>query len=233
MVKLCFKAMKISIIIPAYNAQRTIKKSVDSALNQNFPQEGYEVIVINDGSTDNTLEILKSYGEKIKVINQENQGYLKASNKGFREAKGEHVIKLDADDCFEPTILKEMAAILNKKPEIDFVYCDYYEKTFLGGIKKVSTKDNIFNTIGIGIMYKKDKFAEQGFFDERVMFAEYDLLLKTKGKWKGYYIEKPLFYYNRRQESITGSQQWVKKAIDQLKKLYPQNLAEIEKIREY
>lgn len=225
--------IKVSIILPAYNAEATIKRSVDSALDQNFPKQDFEIIALNDGSTDGTLEILKSYGDKIRLINQENHGCLPTSNRGFREAKGQYVIKLDSDDCFERDIIKEMSEVLDEKQDIDFVYCDYYEKTVGGEAKVVSTKDNVFNTIGIGMMFRKDKFEEQGFFDEKAMFAEYDLLLKTAGKWKGFCIEKPLFYYIRRKESITGSNDWVEKAIDQLKELYPQNLREIEQIREY
>ena len=70
-------------------------------------------------------------------------------------------------------------------------------------------------------------------FNENVKFPEYDLLLKIRGRWKGYCISKPLFYYNRRKESITGNKNWVKGAIDQLKKIYPEKLEELKKIRKY
>ncbi|MCG2689685.1 glycosyltransferase family 2 protein [Candidatus Parcubacteria bacterium] len=203
--------MKVSIIIPTYNSSKTLKRAIKSALNQDFPQNEFEVIVINDGSTDKTAEILKTFSSKIKVITQNNQGALRASNNGFKTALGEFVIKLDSDDVFEKTILKEMIAVFEKKPEIDFVYCDYFEKKVNGEEVKVSCSENIFNTIGIGIMFKKDEFKGFGFFNEKVMFAEYDLLLKTKGKWQGYCLEKPLFRYLRRKESITGKQCWVEK----------------------
>jgi len=225
--------MKVSIIIPAYNAQNTIRKSVDSALNQKFPKEDFEVIVINDGSTDETSEILKKYDKKIKVINQRNKGFLKAANHGFRIAEGKYVIKLDADDYFKPTILKEMVKVLDQKPEIDFVYSNYYEKTPQGWIKIISTKNNIFNTAGGGVMFRKNKLAREGFYREDIKFAEYDLLLRTQDKWKGYYIQKPLFYYNRRKESLTGSKKWLKDSIAQLKKIHPKRLKEIKKIRKY
>ncbi|MDD5433501.1 MAG: glycosyltransferase family A protein [Candidatus Pacebacteria bacterium] len=225
--------MKVSIIIPTYNSALTLERSIESALNQDFPKDEFEVIVINDGSTDNTLEILKKYGEKIRVINQANQGALRASNNGFRAALGEYVIKLDSDDKFEKDILKEMALVLDKNPGIDFVYCDYYETKTNGETFLVSCCANIFNTIGIGIMFRKQKFQEQGFFNAKTMFAEYDLLLKTQDIWKGYCIEKPLFYYLRRGESITGKQGWIEKAILQLKELYPKDIAKIEKIRPY
>ena len=226
--------MKVSIIIPAYNAQATIRKAVNSALKQDIPKKNFEIIVVNDSSTDNTLSFLKPYIRRIRVINQKkNQGFLKTANKGFRKARGKYVIKLDSDDYFKPTILKEMVKVLEKNPEIDFVYCDYYDKLLNGKTKRIYTKNNIFNTIGIGILLRKNKFAKEGFFNERVKFAEYDLLLKTKERWRGYHVPKPLFCYNRRKESITKNENWIRKAIDQLRKLYPEKLKEIKKIRKY
>lgn len=224
--------MRVSIIIPAYNAKNTIKEAVDSVLNQDFFKRDFEIIVINDGSTDNTLKVLKTYGKRIKIINQKNHGAVKAANRGFREAQGEYIIKLDSDDHFKPGILKEMVAILDKKSKIDFVYCDYYEKGLKGNIKIISTK-NIFNTISEGIMFKKNKLTKQGFYNQKIKFAEYDLLLKTQKKWQGFHITKPLFCYNRHSESLTGDKQWVEVAMRELKENHPSKIKEIKKIREY
>ena len=224
--------MEISIIICVYNAQKTIKRAIDSVLSQNFPQKDFEVIVVNDGSIDNTLKILKTYREKIKIIDQKNQGAVKATNKGFKKALGRYVIKLDADDYFETNILEEMAKMLKENPEIDFVYADYYEKAETGEIKIVSTK-NIFHTIACGVMYKRSKLSEEGFYKESVKLPEYDLLLKIYTKWQGYHVSKPLYYYIRRKESLSGEKKWIREAIDELKKLHPKKIKEIKKIREY
>lgn len=224
--------MKISIVIPTYNSQNTIKKAIDSALEQDFPKKNFEIIVVNDGSTDDTLKILKSYGKKIKIISQRNQGVIKANNKGFKAARGDYVIKLDSDDYFKKNILKEMVKILDNKSEIDFVYCDYYEKPAKGKAKIISTS-NLFNTIAEGIMFRRKKLAKEGFYSEDMNFAEYDLLLKTFGKWKGHHIARPLFYYIRSFESLTGSKKWLKNAMEQLRKRFPDKINEIKKIRKY
>ena len=225
--------MKVSVIIPVFNAEDTIQKAIRSVLGQKFPKKDFEIIVVNDGSTDNTLEILNFYQKKITIINQRNKGAVKAANKGFQIAQGEYVIKLDADDYFKQNILKEMVAILDKKPKVDFVYSDYYEKSFLGEMKKVSTKTNIFNTVAIGIMFRRDKLKEQGFYREDIKFPEYDLLLKTEYNWQGFHIAKPFFYYNRRENSLTGNKEWVNLATAELKKLYPEKKDKIKKIRNY
>ncbi len=224
--------MKVSVIITAYNSQDTVEDSVDSALNQDFPSGEFEVVAVNDGSGDNTLEILKKYGTKIRLIDQENRGFLKAANRGFREAKGEYVVKLDSDDVFLPGALKEMAGALDENPEADFAYCDYYEKKVSGEKKLIST-ENIFNTVSGGIMYRKKKLEKEGSYDEDMIFAEYDLLLKTWGRWKGVRIAKPLFCYNRRPGSVTKNEELVEKAILYLQEKYPEHAKEIEKIREY
>jgi len=223
--------MKVSIIIPAFNAEDTIKKAVESALAQKFSKNDFEVVVINDGSTDHTLNILQGFGNNIRVVNQKNQGAVKAANNGFKSAKGDYVVKLDADDVFEPDIIKEMAEVLDIRSEIDFVYSDYYEER-QGKTEFVSTKDNLFNSIAIGVMFRKQKLAEAGFYNETLVFAEYDLLLRTLGIWKGFHISKPLFRYIRRQGSIT-TEEGVKKFIDELKKAHPDKIKEIEKIRSY
>jgi len=224
--------MKVSVIIRVYNAEKTIRKAVASALNQDFPKKDFEIIIVNDGSTDNSLEILKSYKKKIRLINQKNQGAVAAANRGFKEARGKYIIILDADDCFETNILREMVAVLDKRPQVDFIYSDYYEKSKEGEIKLISTK-NIFNTIASGIMFRKSKFKKEGFYREDIKFPEYDLLLKTQDKWQGHHLAKPLFYYTRKEESLTGDKKWVKTALAELRKLHPKKLEEIKKIRKY
>lgn len=225
--------MKVSIIIRAYNSERTIKKAVESALSQNFPKKDFEVVAINDGSSDKTLEILKSYKKRIRLINQKRKGAIAAANQGFKIARGKCVILLDSDDYFERNILKEMIAILEENPEADFAYCDYYEKFPQGETKIISTKDNIFNSLASGIMFRKNKLAEEGFYNEKIKFPEYDLLFKTQGKWQGYHIGKPLFCYNRNKQSQTKNKQWVLQAMRELENLYPKKIKEIKKIRKY
>ncbi len=223
--------MKVSIIIPAFNAQKTIREAINSAINQDFLRENFEVIVVNDGSTDDTLNILKEYDGKIEVINQENQGAVKAANRGFKEAKGEYVVKLDADDCFLPNLLNKMAYALNDK-NIDFVYSDYYEKKENGEVKLITT-ENIFNTVAIGMMFRREELSKEGFYREDVRFPEYDLLLKVKDRWNGRRIAKPLFFYNRTRESLTGNKEWLDVAIKEIGEIHFDKIEKIKKIRDY
>ena len=91
--------IQISIIIRAYNCEDYIFPSIKSALNQTFNNKLYEVLVINDGSTDNTKNIIQSFkDEKLVVINQENKGMIEAGYIGLKNARGDYIIFLDGDD---------------------------------------------------------------------------------------------------------------------------------------
>lgn len=111
---------RISVIIPTYNGSLYIAEAIESVLNQTYTE--YEIIVIDDGSTDNTCLVLKPYMEKIRYIYQENQGVAIARNHGIQEASGELIAFLDADDFWIlPTKLEEQVACFDKEPEVGIV----------------------------------------------------------------------------------------------------------------
>ena len=116
---------RVSIIIPVFNGMPYLKKCLESVLNQTI--ENYEVIVVNDGSTDGSKEYVEEIASKsknIKVINQQNQGLYNARKRGLEAANGKYIGWVDADDFVDLNMFKKMynTAILN---DSDFVYCDY------------------------------------------------------------------------------------------------------------
>ncbi|WP_407535965.1 glycosyltransferase [Cetobacterium somerae] len=123
------KNEKISIIIPVFNGEKYIEKTLKSIELQNYLN--LEIIVINDESTDGTLEILKKYEGKIKIINQKNGGASKARNTGFKEVTGKYIIFLDADDWLEEGAIDDAYKIL-KQTQSEIVLFDkinYLEET--------------------------------------------------------------------------------------------------------
>lgn len=110
------KGMKVSIILPVYNVEKYLRECMESAVNQTL--DSVELIAVNDGSTDNSLNILEEYREKynIKIINQENKGLSEARNSGLRIASGEYVYFLDSDDYID---LEAMEYCYNKCKEND------------------------------------------------------------------------------------------------------------------
>ena len=110
---------KVSVIIPSYNCARYLPEAIESVLDQTY--QDYEIIVINDGSTDQTSEVITPYLEQIRYVYQENQGAGEARNRGLYLARGELIAFLDADDLFLPHKLKEQVAILEEREEIGIV----------------------------------------------------------------------------------------------------------------
>ncbi len=110
---------KVSIIIPVYNCELYIDQAIESVLNQTYTD--YEIIVINDGSTDNTHQVLQPYMKKIRYFSQENKGLSATRNQGIKMAKGKLISLLDADDLFLYYKLQEQVAIFEAEPSIGLV----------------------------------------------------------------------------------------------------------------
>ena len=113
--------MRFSIIIPAYNAEAYLQRCLDSIFSQEF--EDYEVVVINDGSTDDTAELLVQYAAghtNLRVITQSNQGMATARNRGIDKAKGEYILFVDSDDELMPHALSNLAPQINGEDIIGF-----------------------------------------------------------------------------------------------------------------
>ncbi len=111
----------VSVVIPAYNAAWCVRKAIDSVLAQDF--RDFEVIVVNDGSTDDTAAVLAGYGDAIRVIDQPNGGMSSARNAGIRAARGEFIAFLDADDWWLPGKLGRQVELLRGRPDLGFCSC--------------------------------------------------------------------------------------------------------------
>ncbi len=113
----------VSIIIPTYQHAREIGLCLESIFSQTF--SAYEIIVVNDGSTDNTLDVLEPYASRITLISQENCGGNTARNRGYREAKGEYLLFCDADVIMRPDMLEKMLLTLREHPEASYAYSSF------------------------------------------------------------------------------------------------------------
>src|SRR6185436_15484092 len=120
-----------SVLIATYNYGGFIEEALDSVLGQTFPRTDTEIIVVDDGSTDDTRERVQRYGDAIRYIHQENGGQASAFNLGLRHARGEFVAFLDADDRWHPDKLATVAAGFAETPEVDTVlhYLDVIDET--------------------------------------------------------------------------------------------------------
>lgn len=121
------KTPKVSIIMPAYNTEKYIGEAIESILNQTF--QDFEFIILNDGSTDKTPEIIEAYAKKDKRIkfinNKKNQGFIASLNECLDVAKGEYIAKMDSDDISLPERIKKQVEYLDAHPEAGMVGCGY------------------------------------------------------------------------------------------------------------
>ncbi len=176
--------MNISVIIPCYNAERTIINTLKSVLCQTVPPS--EIIIVNDGSSDKSEEIINDFisenkSIQIQLITKENGGVSSARNIGMKSASGEWIALLDSDDEWLPTKLERQIEVLRTMPEIDFLGCnrngERYD-TFLGlkfkRLTRVAAKTFLLkNFFPVPtVIFKKSILDTVGFFDERQRYAE-------------------------------------------------------------
>ena len=115
----------ISFLITCFNYEKYVEKCIISCLNQRDSKLGYEIIIVDDGSTDSSLSLARKYSSKfVKVISLENSGVEKACNVGIDEAIGEYIVRVDADDYLSENYLHAIEKYLGKS---DFLYSNYEE----------------------------------------------------------------------------------------------------------
>lgn len=168
----------VSLIIPTYNRAWLLPETLNNVLQQSYPQ--LEIIVVNDGSTDETPAVLAQYAGQIKAIHQENQGETAARNAGIAAATGDYLTFLDDDDQIFPDKIARQVKLLQTRPHVDIVYCRYYHMD-VGG--RLLTKTGLMlegnvlpqlvygNFIGIGAPLIRRRCVETiGLFDAKLPF---------------------------------------------------------------
>jgi glycosyltransferase involved in cell wall biosynthesis len=189
----------VSIIIPVYNGAPFIAETVKSALGQTCFD--CEIIVVNDGSSDNTLSVLTQFGDSIKIINISNAGVSNARNVGIAAASGEYVAFLDADDLWQIDKIKKQLAVMKLNPSVGFCCCNFTVKDHRGGMithfERLSNNANLLfdeamssqtlavlikeNFVGTAsnVMITRKVLEKTGLFDTNLRQAEdYDLWLR-------------------------------------------------------
>jgi len=225
----------VSVIIPTYNRGWTLKEAVDSVLAQDFTD--FELIVVDDGSTDNTQEILSSYKEDIIILQQENKGVSAARNRGIASASGQYVSFLDSDDLWLPQKLSTQIDFFNANP--DALICQTEEKWIRDGTfvnpkkrhKKLS--GDIFEqslylclVSPSAVMIKRSLFENTGMFDKSLPACEdYDMWLRVSSRYPVYLINTPLIIKRGgHEDQLSRSPGLDRYRIQSLKKIIESNL---------
>jgi glycosyltransferase involved in cell wall biosynthesis len=221
----------VTAVIPTYNAARYVVEAVESALNQQ--DADIEVIVVDDGSTDDTESRLAPFLDRIRYIRQNNSGPSVARNRGIREAKGKFIAFLDADDCWLPPKTAMQIALFAQKPHVGLVHSNIYVKDqrsgeqYIGKASRLPYSGYCYPQIFWGhcvapsaSMIRKSVFDTVGLFDESIRgpsFEDEDLWLRIARVYEFDFVKEPLIVY--RKHECNGSLNQVRNVEDEFRVL--------------
>jgi len=208
----------VSIIVPTYNAAKWIDGTIESIFNQDF--KDFEILIIDDGSTDNTFDVLINYLDYIRYIKKENGGTASARNLGIKESKGKYIAFLDADDLWEKSKLKTQISFL-EETDYSWVYsdADAFDETTGKKLFKFSKmysmkSGNILTSLFFvdfipspTLVVLKSIFSAIGYFNEQEFFniEDYEMWLRIAEKFPIGYINQTLAKYRIHSNSKTNS----------------------------
>ena len=212
--------VKVAVIIPAYNRERYIRATINSVLNQTYPN--IDIIVVDDGSTDNTLRILNEFEKKIRLLQHPggiNKGQSAAINLGMRESESEYVAILDSDDLFHPKKIQLQVEYLERNPDVGLVYSNgvaidesgnYLYTMFEQGHRELNKPEMVlldcYFNVPSNSLVRRTAFEQAGEFDEMLRSAQdHDMAIRLAEVTSLAYLDEVLWFYRR--HSATQSEQ--------------------------
>lgn len=231
------KNPKVSIVLPCYNGATMIGEAIESVIAQTY--QDWELIIVNDCSTDNTLEVAQSYAEKdqrIRVFSNEKNSKLPATlNHGFREAKGELWTWTSDDNLLLPTMLEEFVDYFDKHPEVGFVTSDLANIDINGNIisydilpDNIQDKMPLNNCGGASFMYRSSIAKKIGEYREDLFLAEdYEYWMRLCFNTKLAHYPKVLYHYRVHANSLTATRkQQIAEKLIQVRLMYLNQIEE-------
>lgn len=207
---------KVTVYITNHNYGRFIRQAIESVLAQTL--QDFELLIIDDGSTDNSRAIIEEYAERprIQVICQQNKGLNITNNLALRAAHGRYLVRLDADDYLDPHALEILSGALDKDPELGLVFPDYYLVDGEGQLLGLERRHNFEKEVtlldqpahGACTMIRRDNLLAVGGYDEAYTCQDgYELWIKFATRFRVKNINLPLFYYRQHGNNLTRNEE--------------------------
>ena len=207
-----FGGCMISIVLPSFNRAQVLSKAVESILRQTY--KDFELIIVDDGSTDNTADVVKNFNDdRIVYVRQENAGACVARNNGIEHSRGEYIAFQDSDDIWHEDKLEKQLTTL-RNTGADVVFCrmnrmsggknvglvsDYFHEGFLSK-EELPMSIGTQTLVGKSIVFKQEKFDP-----EMPRFQEFELLVRAQKNYSIYCMEEPLVDYHLQNDSISAN----------------------------
>ena len=206
----------VSVVVPVYNQEQFLGRCLRSLLAQDFPRDDYEIVVVDDGSSDGTGHILDLFSGEIRVFrNEMNAGLPAALNRGIRSSSSLFVVRVDSDDYVNTEFLRVLHTFLARNRYMDAVACDYLLVDDSETVLEHRNCDD--HPIACGIMFRTDQLIDIGLYDEEFLLCEErDLRLRFTDKYNIHRIEVPLYRYRRHDGNITNDAKAMKRHLDML-----------------
>lgn len=220
------KIPTISVLVPAYNQEKYIGRCLRSLLNQTFPRDDYEIIVVDDGSEDRTAFALDLFTEDIKLIrNEKNMGLPASLNKAIHAAASPYVVRVDSDDYVNAHFLELLCMFLNMNSHMDAVACDYL---LMDDREEVIARKNCMEEpIACGILFRTAQLIDIGLYDENfLLHEERDLRFRFLQKYSIHRLELPLYRYRRHEANMTNDKAAMAHHMDNLVKKHGEGVRE-------
>lgn len=208
---------QVSVMVPVYNQVRFVAATLDSVLAQSYPY--IEVIVVDDGSTDDTPRVLETYAHRVQIIQQVNRGLAGARNTGYLASRGEYLLFLDSDDLLHPDMIARHVSFLEAYPDFGLCYCAWQQISEDGtrvlgevhpneqGHVLAKILRRTFFFFASGTLLRRAAFERAGLFDDSLRWGEdADLWLRLAHAGFAFgYIDQALLNYRIRAHSMTAS----------------------------
>jgi glycosyltransferase involved in cell wall biosynthesis len=194
----------VSVIVAAHNEERYLGRCLRSLLAQRFERSRYDVIVIDDASTDRTSAVLATFGDSITVLrNETNLGLPASLNRAITSTHSKFIVRVDADDYVNSAFLDVMYMFLADNPQFDAAACDYLLVDDREEV--ISRRDAVKEPIACGIMFRTEQLIDIGLYDESFLRHEdRDLRLRFLDRYTIHHVPLPMYRYRRHDDNITN-----------------------------
>jgi glycosyltransferase involved in cell wall biosynthesis len=196
----------VTVIVAAWNQERYIGRCLRSLLAQNFPRTDYEILVVDDGSSDRTSYALELFKDELLIISNETNVGLPASlNRAIHKVRSPFFVRVDADDFVSRNFLPFLYNFVAQNKYMDAVACDYNIVDDQGEF--LNRKNCMDDPIACGIIFRTDQIIDLGLYDENFLIhEERDLRIRFKQKHKIFRLELPLYRYRRHSSNMTNDE---------------------------